>query len=179
MSKLKPELIQASKKLTWSPTVGAIDEDKVIEQIKDALYFAMLNTYAQGLAQLTIASEAYNYGLDLEQVAKIWRGGCIIRAAALEDFRQAYSRNPALRNILLDDTIAQNVSARQEGARATIKYAIDNGIPFGAYMNALAYFDSYRSERMPTNIIQAQRDYFGAHTYERIDREGSFHTQWD
>ncbi|MFD2555551.1 NADP-dependent phosphogluconate dehydrogenase [Sphingobacterium tabacisoli] len=179
MSKLKPERIQASEKLTWSPTVDAIDKDKVIEQIKDAFYFAMLNTYAQGLSQLTIASEAYNYGLDLEQVAKIWRGGCIIRAAALEDFRQAYSRNPALRNILLDDTVAQNVSARQEGARATIKYAVDNGIPFGAYMNALAYFDSYRSERMPTNIIQAQRDYFGAHTYERIDREGSFHTQWD
>ncbi|TDQ77290.1 NADP-dependent phosphogluconate dehydrogenase [Sphingobacterium yanglingense] len=179
MSKLKPERIQAAKKLTWAPSIDAINEDEVIEQIKDAFYFAMLNTYAQGLAQLTIASETYNYGLNLEQVAKIWRGGCIIRAAALEDFRQAYSRNPALRNILLDDTIAQNIAARQEGARATIKYAIDGGIPFGAYMNALAYFDSYRSERMPTNIIQAQRDYFGAHTYERIDREGSFHTQWD
>lgn len=179
MSKLKPERIDAAKKLTWSIAEEQINEDLLLDQLKDAFYFAMLNTYAQGLSQLTIASETYNYGLDLEQVAKIWRGGCIIRAAALEDFRQAYKRNPSLRNILLDDAIAQNVSARQTGIRAIVKHAVDRGIPFAAYMNALAYFDSYRSERMPTNIIQAQRDYFGAHTYERIDREGTFHTQWD
>ncbi|SKB52172.1 6-phosphogluconate dehydrogenase [Sphingobacterium nematocida] len=179
MSKFKPERVQASQKLPWESTTKDIDEDVVIDQLKDAFYFAMLNTYAQGLAQLTIASETYNYGLNLEQVAKIWRGGCIIRAAALEDFRQAYDRNPSLRNILLDDVIAQNVSSKQANTRTIVKYAVDCGIPFAAYMNALAYFDSYRSERMPTNIIQAQRDYFGAHTYERIDREGSFHTQWD
>lgn len=179
MSKLKPERIEAAQKLTWETTLGNLDENQLIEQLKDAFYFAMLNTYAQGLAQLTIASETYNYGLDLEQVAKIWRGGCIIRAAVLEDFRQAYSRNTSLRNILLDDNIAKNVASRQAHTRAIVKRAIDCGIPFAAYMNALAYFDSYRSERMPTNIIQAQRDYFGAHTYERTDREGAFHTQWD
>lgn len=179
MSKFKPERIQASKKLNWTCSQNIADEDQIIEQLKDAFYFAMLNTYAQGLAQLTIASDTYSYGLNLEEVAKIWRGGCIIRAAALEDFRQAYSRNPSLRNILLDDTIAKNISLRQANTREIVKQAVDHGIPFAAYMNALAYFDSYRSERMPTNIIQAQRDYFGAHTYERIDREGSFHTQWD
>ncbi|WP_022829463.1 NADP-dependent phosphogluconate dehydrogenase [Sphingobacterium paucimobilis] len=179
MSKFKPERIQAAKKLNWTPAEKSIDEDQVIGQLKDAFYFAMLNTYAQGLAQLTIASETYNYGLNLEEVAKIWRGGCIIRAAALEDFRQAYSRDASLRNILLDDTIAKDISSRQANTREIVKQAVEHGIPFAAYMNALAYFDSYRSERMPTNIIQAQRDYFGAHTYERIDREGSFHTQWD
>ncbi|MBL1408504.1 NADP-dependent phosphogluconate dehydrogenase [Sphingobacterium faecale] len=179
MSKFKPERVQAAKKLNWTPAEKNIDEDQVIGQLKDAFYFAMLNTYAQGLAQLTIASETYNYGLNLEEVAKIWRGGCIIRAAALEDFRQAYSRDASLRNILLDDTIAKDISSRQANTREIVKQAVEHGIPFAAYMNALAYFDSYRSERMPTNIIQAQRDYFGAHTYERIDREGSFHTQWD
>lgn len=179
MSKLKPERVQASQILSWVYPGENTDETKVIAQLKDAFYFAMITTYAQGLAQLTIASETYQYGLNLEEVAKIWRGGCIIRAAALEDFMQAYRRNPALRNILLDNTIAQQVSSKQTNTREVVKLAVDCGIPFAAYMNALAYFDSYRSERMPTNIIQAQRDYFGAHTYERIDREGSFHTQWD
>jgi len=179
MSKLKPERVQAAKQLAFTPSESEFDEQEVIGQLHDAFYFAMLNIYAQGLAQLTIASKAYNYGLNLEQVAKIWRGGCIIRASVLEDFRQAYSRNPELLNILLDEQIGGKVLAKQTAVRTVIKLAVDKGIPVAAFMNSLAYFDAYRSERMATNLIQAQRDYFGAHTYERIDREGTFHTQWD
>jgi len=179
MSKLKPERVQASKQLVWTATGADANEQKVIDQLREAFYFAMINIYAQGLAQLTIASKAYNYGLNLEQVAKIWRGGCIIRAVVLEDFRQAYVRNPELPNILLDAQIGEKLVGKQEAIRSVIKLAVDKGIPAAAFMNSLAYFDAYRTDRLPTNLIQAQRDYFGAHTYERTDREGTFHTQWD
>jgi 6-phosphogluconate dehydrogenase len=179
MSKLKPERVQASKQLQWSPAEEDVNEQQVIDELKEAFYFAMINIYAQGLAQLTIASKAYNYGLNLEQVAKIWRGGCIIRATVLEDFRQAYMRNPELANILLDTQIGEKLVGKQGAIRSVIKLAIDKGIPVAAFMNSLAYFDAYRSERLATNLVQAQRDYFGAHTYERTDREGTFHTQWD
>ena len=179
MSKLKPERVQAAKLLTWTATGTDTDEQAVIDELKDAFYFAMINIYAQGLAQLTIASKAYNYGLNLEQVAKIWRGGCIIRATVLEDFRQAFVRNPELPNILLDEQIGEKLVSKQSAIRNVIKLAVDKGIPAAAFMNSLAYFDAYRSDRLATNLIQAQRDYFGAHTYERTDREGTFHTQWD
>jgi 6-phosphogluconate dehydrogenase len=179
LSKYKPERVEASKKLLWEATGETANEQEVIDQLKDAFYFAMINTYAQGLSQLSVASKTYNYGLNLEEVAKIWRGGCIIRATCLEDFRQAYARNAELPNILLDEQIGSKLAGKQNGIRSVIKLAVDKGIPVAAFMNSLAYFDAYRSERMPTNLIQAQRDYFGAHTYERIDREGTFHTQWD
>ncbi|WP_437919979.1 NADP-dependent phosphogluconate dehydrogenase [Sphingobacterium sp. LRF_L2] len=176
MSKYKPERIEASKSLIWDQGQTATAD---INEIKEALQFAILVTYAQGLAQLTVASETYNYELNLEVVTKIWRGGCIIRSVALEDFRKAYDKNPALRNILLDENIGQTVSKLQKSVRNVVKTAVEKGIPAAAFLNALTYFDAYRSENLPTNIIQAQRDYFGAHTYERIDREGTFHTQWD
>jgi len=179
MSKLKPERVQAAKQLLYTAAGSDLSEQEMIDNVKDAFYFAMVNIYAQGLAQLTIASKTYDYGLNLEQVAKIWRGGCIIRAAVLEDFRQAYVRNAELPNILLDAQIGDKVVSKQNSVRSVIKLAVDKGIPVAAFMNSLAYFDAYRSERMPTNLIQAQRDYFGAHTYERTDREGTFHTQWD
>ncbi|WP_345955852.1 NADP-dependent phosphogluconate dehydrogenase [Mucilaginibacter sp. PAMB04168] len=179
MSKYKPERIEAAKELTWTATGGEISEEQLIEELRQAFYFAMITIYAQGLAQLTIASKTYNYGLNLEQVAKIWRGGCIIRAVVLEDFRQAYVRNPELPNILLDNEIGGKLVNKQTNIRTVIKLAVDKGIPVAAFMNSLAYFDAYRSERLATNLIQAQRDYFGAHTYERTDREGTFHTHWD
>lgn len=179
ISKYKPERIKAAKQLTWEATSSSdVAEDQLLKQLKDAFHAAMLLTYAQGLAQLTVASDTYKYGLELETVTKIWRGGCIIRAAALEDFRQAYQRNPDLRNILLDAQIGQQLLGLQENFRAVINFAVAKGIPVAGLMNALAYFDAYRSANLPTNLIQAQRDYFGAHTYERIDREGIFHTQW-
>ncbi|MCL7988030.1 NADP-dependent phosphogluconate dehydrogenase [Sphingobacterium sp. lm-10] len=179
ISKYKPERIEAAKQLPWEASSSSdVAEDQLLKQLKDAFHFAMLITYAQGLAQLTVASDTYNYGLELETVTKIWRGGCIIRAAALEDFRQAYQRDPALRNILLDPKIGEQLLALQHNFRSVIGFAVAKGIPIAGLMNALVYFDAYRSANLPTNLIQAQRDYFGAHTYERIDQEGTFHTQW-
>ncbi len=177
MSKYKLERIQASKLLTWQNTSKVDPVD--LEHLKAGLYFAIINTYAQGLAQLRMASDTYGYGLNLETVCKIWRGGCIIRATLLEDFRKAFALRPDLANILLDREIAAKLNASQAGIRSIIRDAIQNGTPVSAWMNALSYFDSYRAENLPTNLIQAQRDFFGAHTYERTDKEGVFHTRWE
>ncbi|WP_299759472.1 NADP-dependent phosphogluconate dehydrogenase [uncultured Pontibacter sp.] len=181
MSKYKEERVQAAKLLP-NHTLQAdapTDRNELVNQMRHAFYFAMIATYAQGMAQLRVASEAYNYGLQLQEVAKIWRGGCIIRAVCLEDFRQAYEKNSELPNLLLDPKIGQDMMDRQQDTRAILKLAIDKGIPMPAFMASLSYFDAYRSETLPTNLIQAQRDYFGAHTYERTDREGIFHTLWN
>ena len=180
LSKLKEERVVAAKKLQWEPATGAVQSaDELVAQLKNAYYFAMTVVYAQGLAQLRIASSAYGYGLQLDEVIRIWRGGCIIRAACLEDFRGAFKRNPELQNLLLDDEIGNRLVALQRDMRGAVAGAVGKGIPVPAYMSALAYFDAYRSETLPTNLIQAQRDFFGAHQYERIDREGVFHTQWN
>lgn len=181
MSKYKEERVEASK-LLENKTLNANSElsrEELVNQMRQAFYFAMIATYAQGLAQLTAASEAYGYGLQLQEVAKIWRGGCIIRAAALEDIRSAYANNPALPNLLLDPKVGADLLARQQDMRSILKMAIDKGVPMPAFMASLSYFDAYRSETLPTNLIQAQRDYFGAHTYERIDIPGIFHTEWN
>ncbi len=177
ISKYKPERIQASKLLTWKNDQGINNAD--LNQLKEGLFFAIITTYAQGLAQLKIASETYGYDLHLETVCKIWRGGCIIRATLLEDFRKAFAAKSDLPNVLLDQQIADKLNATQGSIRSVLKDAIQNGTPVSAWMNALSYFDAYRSENLPTNLIQAQRDFFGAHTYERIDKEGIFHTRWE
>ncbi|SFW46414.1 6-phosphogluconate dehydrogenase [Sinomicrobium oceani] len=177
ISKFKPERIEASQLLHWNNDQEHSEPD--VDQLKNGLYFAMIVTYAQGLAQLKVASDTYHYDLQLETVCKIWRGGCIIRAELLENFRKAFSVNPGLSNIMLDQEIAHKLNASQSSIRTIIKEAIQNGVPAAAWMNALAYFDAYRAKELPTNIIQAQRDFFGAHTYERIDKEGIFHTKWD
>ncbi|WP_219921591.1 NADP-dependent phosphogluconate dehydrogenase [Rufibacter sp. XAAS-G3-1] len=181
MSAYKEERVLAAQSLAIpsNPTESSENWYVLEEQLRNAFYFAMLTTYAQGLVQLRVASATYDYELDLQEVAKIWRGGCIIRAACLEDIRQAFATNPALPNLLLDPTIGQELLKRQEDMRTVVKLAIDRGIPVPALMTSLAYFDAYRSETLPTNLIQAQRDYFGAHTYERTDQPGIFHTQWD
>jgi 6-phosphogluconate dehydrogenase len=181
MSKYKEERVAAAALLGRAAAPASLPADKAewVDQARQAFYFAMLSTYAQGLAQLRVASQAYHYELQLQQVASIWRGGCIIRAACLEDIRQAYAKNSALPNLLLDPKIGGDLVACQGGIRFVLKAAIDGGIPMPGFMSALAYFDAYRSETLPTNLIQAQRDYFGAHTYERTDQEGIFHTQWN
>ncbi|GGF29772.1 NADP-dependent phosphogluconate dehydrogenase [Echinicola rosea] len=176
ISKYKEERLEAAKTLTWA---GEVETDTNAEMLKNALYFAMINTYAQGMAQLRLASEAYGYGLNLEEVAKIWRGGCIIRAACLDDFRKAFTKTPDLPNLLLDKAIGADLVARQKDIRTVVKVAVEKGIPVPGFMAALSYFDAYRSERLSTNVIQAQRDFFGAHQFERIDREGLFHAQWE
>lgn len=179
MSKSKPERIEAATKLIWENAKTTVNTTEVIASLKSALYFSTLITYAQGLAMLKTASKEYNYDLNLETVTKIWRGGCIIRAEVLEDFRKAFAQNTDLPNILLDSNIAAKLNESQKGIRTIIQFAVQNGLPTAGLMNSLAYFDSYRSENLPTNLIQAQRDYFGAHTYERIDAPGIFHTQWN
>ncbi|QSW89274.1 NADP-dependent phosphogluconate dehydrogenase [Flavobacterium endoglycinae] len=178
MSKTKPERIEAAKKLVWNADETNVSHSEAIASLKSALFFSIVVTYAQGLAQLHTASKEYNYGLNLETVAKIWRGGCIIRATILEDFRKAYVAKTDLPNLLLDTVIASKLTENQSGMRAVIQFAVQKGLPVSGLMNSLAYFDAYRSANLPTNLIQAQRDYFGAHTYERIDKEGVFHTQW-
>jgi 6-phosphogluconate dehydrogenase len=138
----------------------------------------MIMTYAQGMDQLQVASEAYEYNLDLEAIATIWRGGCIIRAALLEKICSAYGSRPDLPNLLVDPELGALVQARQEDLREVVRAAADMGIPAPGLAVSLAYFDGYRSAWLPANLIQAQRDYFGSHTYERIDQKGQFHTKW-
>ena len=180
LSKYKHQRIKASEKLLWPSAVQTQqDQASFLKTLHDALYFAIINTYAQGMAQLQVASEQYNYGLNLEDVSRIWRGGCIIRSVSLEDFRQAYVRNPKLENLLLDDKIGSELSSKQASIRNIVKMGVDFGLAIPAFMSALGYFDSFRSAELPTNLIQAQRDYFGAHLYERIDGEGTHHTLWD
>ncbi|WP_417360623.1 NADP-dependent phosphogluconate dehydrogenase [Galbibacter sp.] len=178
ISKYKEERISASTIYNWEAK-SDVNLEAFLVQLKDAFYFAMISAYAQGMAQLHLASKEYEYGLDLEEVSKIWRGGCIIRATVLENFRKAYRNNPELPNLLLDKDLAATVEPKQQAIREVLKTGINLGIPLSVYSTALAYFDAYRSETLPTNLIQAQRDYFGSHRYERTDREGIFHTEWE
>ena len=179
MSALKKEREVAFKKLI-GPNIKLTDEKaELINRLERALYFAMITVYAQGMALLKAASQKYNYDLKLENIAMIWRGGCIIRAALLEDIHTAFSQEPDLPNLMVNNKLAAKLQNSEKEIRFIIKEAIDNGIPMPAMMMSLAYYDSYRSDWLPANLLQAQRDYFGAHTYERIDREGIFHTQWN
>jgi len=142
------------------------------------LYFGFILTYAQGFHQLTEASREYGYALNLSTIAKIWRAGCIIRARLLKDIAVAYSDNKNLSHLLLDASCIEKVEATVQSARKLISFAVRNGIPSPGLSNSLTYFDAFTSDSLPLNLIQAQRDYFGSHTYERIDREGIYHTQW-
>jgi 6-phosphogluconate dehydrogenase len=155
------------------------DKKEFVDQVEQSLYFSMIATYAQGMALLQAASKEYEYQLNLKDIAKIWRGGCIIRASLLEDIRVAFSERPDLPNLLLNDKLSQKLSPAQEEIRKVIQVGVETGIPLPAMMGSLAYYDSYRSGWLPANLIQAQRDYFGAHTYERNDKEGAFHTKWN
>jgi 6-phosphogluconate dehydrogenase len=155
------------------------DRGLFLQQLGRALYAGMIITYAQGLALLAAASEKYAYGLDLSAIARIWRGGCIIRATVLEHVREAFHNRPRLPNLLLDPELANRSMAHQGDLRAVVATAAQLALPAPGLMSALAYFDGYRSAWLPANLIQAQRDYFGAHTYERIDAKGVFHTEWE
>ncbi len=150
-----------------------------IGELRGALFSAIVIAYAQGMAMLAVASDKYDYKLNLEAVARIWRGGCIIRASLLEAIRDAFSRRPNLGNLLLDPDLSRKVMAHQENLRKVVSQACESGIPAPGLMVSLAYLDGFRSAWLPANLIQAQRDYFGAHTYERVDAEGTFHTEWE
>ena len=157
---------------------SAANGELTISDVEDALYFAYIVTYAQGMTQLTAASREYNYGCDLETIARIWRGGCIIRSGLLEDMRKAYSKDKNLVSLLLDADISGKVKSCEKAARKVAGYAVANGIPAAGMLAGLSYFDAFTSGRLPLNLIQAQRDHFGSHTYERVDRDGVFHTEW-
>lgn len=178
ISSLKEERTQADK-LYDRPTPTPIDKKELIKMAEEALYFSFISAYAQGLHQLLDASNEYGYELDLAVIAKIWRAGCIIRAELLEDITKAYLDNKNLANLLLAPIFVEKVQATVNSAREVVAYAAKNGIPVPGVSNSLTYFDAYTSERLPLNLIQAQRDHFGSHTYERTDMEGIFHTEWE
>jgi 6-phosphogluconate dehydrogenase len=146
--------------------------------VRDALYCSKICSYAQGMALISTASKTYNWGLNLGEMARIWKGGCIIRAGFLNKIKKAFDENPALPNLLLAPEFKQTILDRQSAWREIIVTAAKTGIPVPAFSASLDYFDSYRRERLPQNLTQAQRDYFGAHTYKRVDIEGTFHTEW-
>jgi 6-phosphogluconate dehydrogenase len=155
-----------------------VDTQKFVQALEEALYFSTVVAYAQGMHLLAQASKEYGYELKMDQIALIWRGGCIIRSTFLEDIYQAYKKDNNLAHLLLDEGVATKVKGTLAGTRQVIAAAATAGIAIPAHTASLSYFDAFRSERMPVNLVQAQRDYFGAHTYERIGKEGVFHTQW-
>ncbi|MEL7504348.1 MAG: NADP-dependent phosphogluconate dehydrogenase [Cyanobacteria bacterium J06554_6] len=178
MSGLKAERVLASKELS-GPTAQFSGETKMwINKIRDALYCSKICSYSQGMALLKKASDTFDYGLDLGECARIWKGGCIIRARFLNKIKHAFDDNVQLANLLLAPEFKQTILDRQSAWREVIEMAAKQGIPVPAFSASLDYFDSYRRASLPQNLTQAQRDYFGAHTYERIDKEGVFHADW-
>jgi 6-phosphogluconate dehydrogenase len=179
LSSLKDQRVAASKVLEGpaaKPFSG--DRDAFIESVRRALYFSKVISYAQGFAQLRAASEEYKWDLHYGTIAKIFRAGCIIRARFLQKITDAYEKNPALANLLLDPYFHEIASKYQTALREVVIAAVTAGVPVPAFASAVAYFDGYRAERLPANLVQAQRDFFGAHTFERVDKPGSFHANW-
>ena len=179
ISSLKDERVKASKVLPGpSSTFRGDAPEKLVPAVRDALYASKVCSYAQGMAMLRAASEEYGYGLNLGEIAQIWRAGCIIRAKLLNDIKDAYDRDPDLPNLLVDKFFRDAVVSRQHAWRMVLQTGIGHGVPMPAMSASLAYYDAYRAERLPANLIQAQRDFFGAHTFERLDRPGVFHAKW-
>jgi 6-phosphogluconate dehydrogenase len=149
-----------------------------IDAIRDALYASKIVAYAQGFEQMTVAAKQFGWELHLGEIATIWRGGCIIRARFLNRIKEAYDRNASLENLLLDDYFRDALVKAEDAWRRVIVLAVENGVAVPAFSSALAYYDGLRRARGPANLLQGLRDYFGAHTYRRLDKEGSFHTRW-
>jgi len=178
VSALKPQRVTASKVLSGPAGKYTGERQKLVNAARDALYACKITSYAQGLGLLRIASDEYKYDLDLARVARVWRAGCIIRARLLGDIMGAFTRNPGLVNLMLDDSFREVLVKSQDSLRLVVTTAVGLGIPALAMSASLAYYDAYRSEVLPANLTQAQRDYFGAHTYRRVDKDGVFHTEW-
>jgi 6-phosphogluconate dehydrogenase len=178
LSALKAERVRAAGLLSGPQRRFEGDRDDFVGAIHNALYASKICSYAQGFAQLRAASGEFGWDLDFGTIALLWRAGCIIRAVFLEKIKDAFVRDPDLDNLLLDPYFRETVGAAQDDWRRVVMTAIELGVPVPAFSSALAYYDGYRRERLPANLLQAQRDYFGAHTYQRIDREGTFHTDW-
>lgn len=178
ISAMKQERVEASKVLPKPVANVSVDKKEAIEMIRKALYFSKLMSYAQGFEQLRFASEKYDWKLQYGDLAKIWRAGCIIRARFLQNITDAYNKKLDLQNLLLDDYFLNIAKNYQESVRALVGVAVKAGVPVPGFSAAISYYDSYRSAVLPANLTQAQRDYFGAHTYERTDRDGIYHYSW-
>ena len=178
-SSMKDQRVAASKLLS-GPLEKAFDGDrqKLIDSVRDALYASKIVSYAQGMDLLNAAGKEYNWNLSFGDIATIWRGGCIIRARFLDRIKEAYDRNASLSNLMLDSYFTEALSKNQSNWRHAVGVAVSYGVATPAFSASLAYFDSYRQARLPANLLQAQRDFFGAHTYERTDKPGTFHTEW-
>ena len=178
LSKYKAERVEAATLYDTQYPGLDVDEDKFLAELEQAYYFAMIVAYAQGMHLLASASAQYGYDLNLESISKIWRGGCIIRSTFLENMMQAYRTNPGLKHLMLSPAVSNLINETQPGIRRVVGAAVAAGIALPTSGTALSYFDAFRSADMPANLIQAQRDYFGAHTFERIGQDGVFHAQW-
>ncbi len=178
LSAIKDERVKASKVLPGPKARYKGSKQKMINAVRAALYTSKICSYAQGMSLIRSASKENKWGVNLGDCAKVWRGGCIIRSVFLEDIRKAFARNAELPNLLLDPFFKKAVTQRLPQWRFVVSTAVQLGIPVPAFGDSLAYYDGYRSARLPTNLTQAQRDYFGAHTYRRVDKKGVFHTEW-
>ncbi|MDR0797092.1 MAG: decarboxylating NADP(+)-dependent phosphogluconate dehydrogenase [Tannerella sp.] len=180
LSAQKDERVEASKELSGPKPAYSGDKTEFINDLKNALYASKIVSYAQGYLLMREAAKEYKWNLNNGGIALMWRGGCIIRSVFLGKIKEAFDRNPDLTNLLLDPFFKEKVLSAQESWRKVITAAVNNGIPVPALCSALTYFDGYRTERLPANLLQAQRDYFGAHTYERVDKPRGeyFHTNW-
>ncbi|WP_339310033.1 NADP-dependent phosphogluconate dehydrogenase [Paenibacillus sp. FSL k6-2145] len=179
LSAMKDERVAASKILS-GPATEAFSGDKkaFIESVRKALFASKIVSYAQGFAQMRAASDEYGWDLKYGNIAMIFRGGCIIRSQFLQNIKEAYDKDAALKNLLLDPYFQNIVESYQGAWREVVAAAVKQGVPVPGFSSALSYYDSYRTERLPANLLQAQRDYFGAHTFKRVDKEGSFHHNW-
>ena len=178
LSALTNERIVASQILNGPSINHQHNKEETIEMIENALYAAKICSYAQGFALLKLAVSEYQYDFNFGEIARIWSGGCIIRARLLQSIQKAFLNNPNLNNLMIDPDFADELNKRQLALRKVVSIAAENGVPLLGFSSALAYYDAYRCDRLPSNLTQAQRDYFGAHTYRRVDRAGIFHTQW-
>ena len=180
LSSIKDERMEASKQLSGPSINFTGDKAKALDDIHDALYASKIVSYAQGYTLLADAAKEFNWNLNYGAIALMWRGGCIIRSAFLTKIKDAYDNNSSLKNLLLDPFFKDKINQSQDGWRRIVSIAIANGVPVPAMTSSLSYFDGYRNDRLPANLLQAQRDYFGAHTYERVDgNKGEFfHTEW-
>ncbi len=181
LSSIKEDRVAAAPHLNGPTTFSmSLTKEELVQKVHDALFASKIISYAQGMNMLTAASDQYNWGLNMGDIATIWRGGCIIRAQFLNRIKQAYERDADLKNLMLDEYFKGVLNGNQASWREVVAVAVTNGIPVPAFSASLAYYDSYRQERLPANLLQAQRDYFGAHTYERIDKPAGefFHTEW-
>ncbi|PWZ85091.1 phosphogluconate dehydrogenase (NADP(+)-dependent, decarboxylating), partial [Staphylococcus pseudintermedius] len=178
ISSLKDQRVNASKVLNGPSAAFDGNKEEFLEKIRRALYMSKICSYAQGFDQMKTASEINEWNLQLGDLAMIWREGCIIRAQFLQKIKDAYDNDNNLQNLLLDGYFKDIVTEYQSALRDVVATGIQNGVALPGFSASINYYDSYRTENLPANLIQAQRDYFGAHTYQRKDQEGTFHTHW-